>query len=75
MTWIIANTMSEYIRFTKDNKTLGQTRYVGRDKELYGVRGEVIILNDGHLKFDTTAHETLLAYKDYGLIKISKASC
>lgn len=70
MTWVIANTMSEYVSFIIKNKDIGRTRYVGQEEELYGIRGEVIILNNGHYKFDTTAHETLLAYKEFGLINI-----
>lgn len=71
MSWIIANTFSEYVRYVQDHKELGKTRYVGKSEELYGVRGEVIIVNNGNYKFDTTAHETLLAYKAYGLITIT----
>lgn len=72
MPWIIANTLSEYVSFIRENKELGRTRYIGQANELYGVRGEVIIVNDGHKKFDTTAHETLKAYENYDLIKIKK---
>ncbi|KZR57531.1 hypothetical protein [Pseudobacillus badius] len=72
MIWIVANTMSEYVRYTKECPKNGETRYVALGEELYGVRGEVIIVNGAERKFDTTAHETLAAFENYGLIKVKR---
>lgn len=72
--YIIANTMSEYIQYARENYKPGETRYIGHETELYGVRGEVISVNYGYLKFDTTAHETLAAYEMAGLISVTHDS-
>lgn len=73
MIWIIANTMSEYIRFLRTYQVLDRTRYVATSKEINGVRGEVIIVNDGHFKFDTTAHDTLESYEELKLVRVTRA--
>lgn len=70
--YVIANRMSEYVRYVRDHPELGETRYVAAGHDLYGARGEVIIVNDGDMKLDYSAHETLKAYKNYGLIKITR---
>lgn len=66
--------MSEYIRYAKEHCNPGETRYIGQGEDLYGVRGEVISVNYGYLKLDTTAHETLAALESYGLIEITHDS-
>lgn len=74
MKYVIANTMSEYIRYARENYKPGETRYIGQGLDLYGVRGEVISVNYGYLKLDTTAHETLAAYEMAGLISVTHDS-
>lgn len=69
---IIANRMSEYMEYIRKHPELGETRYVATGNDLYGARGEVIIVNDGDMKLDYFAHETLKAYENYGLIKITR---
>lgn len=69
---VISNSVSEYEHYVRKHHELGETRYVATGNDLYGIRGEVIIINDGDMKLDDLAYETLKVYENYGLIKITR---
>lgn len=67
--YILAMTHEEYLRYIRaKGLKRSETRYIGKLDDLFGIVGEVVIVNFGDYKLSSDARTYLLSLREQGRV-------
>lgn len=73
MLHVIANTFDEYYRYVALTCVdVGITRYIAGDEDVYGIEGEVVIVNCGDHKLHRKTMDKLKEYTVNGKVTVKR---